>query len=113
MTLDEALEVARELSAHRGAHGIGDEIRARSLAQWVAETLGVAFPCGYTEPKVNAHGLVKVDSDITVTVEEARGFVASMLRACDRSDAYEADDKAEHENHDERFRVGTDGMEHE
>lgn len=65
---------------------------ASHAERWMAENLSLPLPCGMEEPPVVSFGngecgVLVDDRGDALTVEEARGYAAAILRAADEAEA--------------------------
>ncbi len=84
MSLDELLDRCHRQVANSTA---GDDALTTAIA--VIELLGVSHPCGYDDFRATYDGQVEGRDLGRLTIEDARGLAASLLRAADAAAAQE------------------------
>lgn len=95
MSLDDALKLARQQVTHEAAFDCYHDqlVRADALADFIIDTLGVGFPCGWPEPTlvgramtvgVGAPTVARPEfvewNGATMTRNEALGIAAAFIR---------------------------------
>ena len=87
MTLDELLDLARNVHAFAGKARLPatDVVR---LAAAVRDLLEESQPCGWPEPECKGPGAIWWESlGSSLTIDEARSIAVMLLRAADEAEA--------------------------